>query len=75
MLVCTTYRSTFGVPALFNKQLFVELLEISGEKGAKHLIQRHITNELNTILNEKGQIDIDSPLDYEQLIQMEKLTN
>jgi molybdenum cofactor cytidylyltransferase len=73
LLVCTSYSSTLGVPALFSKELFEEILEINGEKGAKTLIQKFAINALNAILYEEGHIDIDTPSDYEKLIKMEKL--
>jgi len=39
LMVCTSYSATYGVPAVFKKEYFHELLELKGEKGAKNLIE------------------------------------
>ena len=64
LMVCTAYSSTYGVPAVFKKEYFSELLELKGEKGAKNLIEKGVLNRENTVLYEDGRIDIDTPEDY-----------
>jgi molybdenum cofactor cytidylyltransferase len=73
-MVCTSYKSTYGVPAIFRKDYFNDLLSLEGEKGAKYLIQKHVSFEHNIVLCEEGHIDIDTPDDYIQLIEGEKLS-
>jgi molybdenum cofactor cytidylyltransferase len=67
LMVCTSYSATFGVPAVFKKEYFHELLELKGEKGAKNLIEKGVLDHENTILCEDGKIDIDTPEDYKNL--------
>jgi len=67
LMVCTAYSATFGVPAVFKKEYFHELLELKGEKGAKNLIEKGVLNHKNTVLYEDGNMDIDTPEDYKKL--------
>ena len=67
LMVCTAYSATFGVPAVFKKEYFHELLELKGEKGAKNLIEKGVLNHKNTVLCEDGNMDIDTPEDYKKL--------
>jgi molybdenum cofactor cytidylyltransferase len=67
LMVCTAYSSTYGVPAVFKKEYFHELLALKGEKGAKNLIEKGVLNHENTVLCEDGRIDIDTPEDYLKL--------
>jgi molybdenum cofactor cytidylyltransferase len=67
LMVCTSYSTTFGVPAVFKKEYFHELLELKGEKGAKNLIEKGVLNHKNTVLCEDGNMDIDTPEDYKKL--------
>ena len=64
LMVCTAYSDTYGVPAVFRKEYFPELLELKGEKGAKNLIEKGVLNHENTIHFVYGRIDIDTPQDY-----------
>ena len=64
LMVCTAYSSTYGVPAVFKKEYFSELMALKGEKGAKNLIEKGVLNHENTIHFEYGRIDIDTPEDY-----------
>ena len=64
LMVCTAYSDTYGVPAVFRKEYFPELLALTGEKGAKNLIEKGVLNHENTVLCEDGKLDIDTPEDY-----------
>jgi molybdenum cofactor cytidylyltransferase len=66
-IVVSSYRDTIGVPALFDRQLFSELLELNQLEGAKTLIQHHL-NAVETIDFEKGSIDLDTPKDYQWIL-------
>lgn len=68
LMVCTAYIGTYGVPAVFKKEYFRQLLELKGEKGAKNLIEKGALNHENTVMCEDGRIDIDTPEDYKNLI-------
>jgi len=67
LMVCTAYSATYGVPAVFKKEYFHELLALKGEKGAKDLIEKQVVNNENTVLFEDGNMDIDTPEDYKKL--------
>lgn len=65
-IVVTKYADTLGVPALFSKKYFKSLMELTGEQGAKKIIQQNM-NDVESFEFEKGAVDIDSPSDYNHL--------
>jgi len=65
-IVGCAYNGTTGVPALFNRSLFAELLLLHGHEGAKNILKKH-AGDIATIPFEQGGIDIDTIADYEQL--------
>jgi molybdenum cofactor cytidylyltransferase len=65
-IVACTYNGTTGVPALFHRTLFPELLLLQGLEGAKKILKDH-ADDIAIIPFEQGSIDIDTPADYEQL--------
>ena len=67
-IVTSSYEEALGVPALFSKTIFPELLQLKGEAGAKKIIQKHIA-EVATISFPKGKIDIDTIEDYQNLLK------
>ncbi|MCG8332619.1 MAG: nucleotidyltransferase family protein [Chitinophagales bacterium] len=62
--VVSSYEGTLGVPALFKKELFTELLNLAGSKGAKPLIKKYAPL-LESIDFPEGRIDLDHPSDWE----------
>ncbi|MDY7020771.1 MAG: nucleotidyltransferase family protein [Cyanobacteriota bacterium] len=66
-IVACQYGETLGVPALFDRSLFPELIRLSGNKGAKKIIQTYI-NEVTAVHFSSGLIDIDTPQDYQNLL-------
>jgi molybdenum cofactor cytidylyltransferase len=68
-IVASSYQDTIGVPALFDRQLFSELLELNQLEGAKTLIQRHL-NAVETIDFPQGSIDLDTPKDYQWILNV-----
>ena len=67
-IVASSYDDALGVPALFSKTVFPELLQLKGDAGAKKIILQHI-DELATVSFPKGEIDIDTVEDYETLLK------
>ena len=65
-IVACEYAGTLGVPALFSRTLFAELMRLDFTKGAKYAIEQHI-HEVYRIPFPEGAIDIDTPKEYEQL--------
>lgn len=64
-IVASTYGDTVGVPALFCKSVFPDLLALQGEMGAKKVIQ-NAREQVAGVAFEKGAIDIDTPADWER---------
>jgi molybdenum cofactor cytidylyltransferase len=67
-IVACTYNNTVGVPVIFHRTIFEELLSLTGHEGAKQILKNHPDN-IATVLFEEGSLDIDTPGDYERLIQ------
>jgi molybdenum cofactor cytidylyltransferase len=65
-LVACNYNGTIGVPALFDKSHFEELLLLQGNEGAKKLLLKY-NNDVHTVPFPLGMIDIDTIGDYERL--------
>lgn len=64
-IVACRYAHQAGVPALFDRSLFDELLALKGEKGAKPVLMSHL-DEAHLVRFEKGIIDLDTPEDYQR---------
>ena len=69
-IVASDYGNTTGTPALFHKNFFADLLALKGDSGAKQIIQQH-TGQLVTVSFPLGSIDIDTPADYDGLLNKE----
>ena len=67
-LVASAYGGTMGVPALFAREYFDALRELSAEKGAKEILLRH-PDEVATVEFAAGSLDLDTPADYEQALR------
>lgn len=66
-IVASFYSDAPGVPALFDKTIFPELLNMNDTQGAKKIIQKHIAlTEL--VQFPEGSIDLDTPEDYQNFI-------
>lgn len=62
------YDGSPGVPALFTKKHFNEILALEDHQGAKKVIQNHLNNTA-LIDFPKGMIDLDTPEDYHLYLQ------
>ncbi len=62
-IIGSQYNHIVGVPAFFQKNIFPELLQLTGDTGAHSIIQSHPEN-IAVIPFSKGSIDIDTPADY-----------
>jgi len=65
-IVACAYSDTIGTPVLFARRYFEELSQLSGNEGAKKLLQRH-KEDLATVVFPGGNIDIDTEEDYQKL--------
>jgi len=66
-IVASQYANTLGTPALFDKAIFPELINLQGDTGAKAIIHQYI-ELVETIAFPLGHIDIDTAADYESLL-------
>ena len=62
-IVASHYSGTVGVPVLFHKILFSEIMALPDDHGAKMIIQQH-PNDTFAIDFPEGSIDLDTPNDY-----------
>ena len=65
-IVASDYGEAIGPPTLFQKSLFHELMHLTGDTGARKIIQHH-KDDVSTILFTKGNIDIDTREDFDAL--------
>ncbi len=65
-IVASRYADTSGVPAIFPRSCFPELLELQGDQGARSVIDRHGDNRL-TIFSDAAAFDVDQPADLDKL--------
>lgn len=64
-IVAAFYNGVKGTPVLFNKQYFHHLQELQGDKGAKSILQL-VPDDIATVDFAEGEMDIDTPEDYER---------
>jgi molybdenum cofactor cytidylyltransferase len=65
-IIASKYGETVGVPVLFSKHLFPELLKLNGQSGAKKLIQKY-TDDLALVDFSEGLFDLDTEEDLKKL--------
>jgi molybdenum cofactor cytidylyltransferase len=65
-IVACRYEDTLGVPVLFDKKYFDEILDLDGSMGAKKLIFQY-PDDRDTVYFPEGKIDIDTLEDYKKL--------
>lgn len=65
-IVACEYRETLGVPVIFSREMFKELLNLQGDAGAKFLIKKYLSDAAKIPVPEAA-IDIDTAEDYEKL--------
>ena len=65
-IVASDYRGTLGVPALFSSTFFAELAALTGDQGARQIIQNY-PHDTATVSFSAAAIDVDTPHDYDAL--------
>jgi molybdenum cofactor cytidylyltransferase len=66
-IVAAAYSNTLGVPALFDKRYFEELLKLTGSEGAKKVIFNHQA-EVHALDFPLGAVDLDTEEDVNQFL-------
>lgn len=70
-IVCAHYDEANGVPALFPRSYFAQLQRLTGDKGAKRLLNDERADRRGNIISitmPEAGIDIDRPNDYQHFI-------
>lgn len=65
-IVASVYSETEGTPALFSQHYFTLLRSLTGQTGAKKIIQQH-SEDVTHVAFPEGNIDIDTKDDYKAL--------
>ncbi|WP_158857305.1 nucleotidyltransferase family protein [Lunatibacter salilacus] len=63
-IVGSAYAGTVGVPVLFERKYFPELLALKGKEGAKKLLKK-FGEDVGSINFPKGNVDIDTETDFD----------
>lgn len=66
-IIASEYNGSVGVPALFDKSFFHELMQLDGTQGAKKIIHQN-QNAVLAIPFPGGAVDLDTPEDYNTFI-------
>jgi molybdenum cofactor cytidylyltransferase len=61
-IIACDYGEQLGVPILFDRQFFPELLQLSGDKGARAFLKNY-PDQIKTVSFPEGKFDIDTPED------------
>lgn len=66
LIIASAYHDVVGVPALFDRTLFPELINLQGDRGAKALISKYTNSSIGISVPEAAT-DIDTPNDYKNI--------
>lgn len=66
-IIAASYDDTLGVPVLFPRTFFGELLTQKGQAGAKKIIKKY-TGQVIPFYCPEAAFDIDTPEDYQRLL-------
>lgn len=66
-IVASFYDGDYGVPAIFDRRVFPELLKLQGDKGAKSLM-KHNLDRITGVPFPLGNIDIDTSEAFQKWI-------
>ncbi len=67
--VACRYEKSWGVPVLIGRELLAELIEISGDHGAKSFLKKH-RDDVAFVEFPKGNVDLDTPEDYASFLSL-----
>lgn len=66
-ITACVYKDNIGVPAIFSKSFFPQLMNLKGDIGAKKIIVQNI-DKVATVRFKKGFFDVDTEEDVNQLL-------
>lgn len=67
-IVASAYSKTAGVPALFSRAFFSNILMLKDEQGAKKIIEQ-FPEQLVTVAFPEGSLDLDTGEDYQNYLK------
>ncbi len=67
-IIASSYQGSVGVPAIFPKNYFNDLLDLKGDKGAKNFLLQQNNNVIK-VNSTQNLLDIDTPEDYQHLLK------
>ncbi len=67
-IVVATYSGRRGNPTLFDRRLWPELRDVSGDQGGRALIEKYRDTVQFVEVGEAAALDIDTPEDYRRLV-------
>src|SRR5687767_3824022 len=70
-IVASEYEGVVGVPALFDRDVFDELLALQGDQGARVVIRKSGASRIATIAAPEAAFDVDTPADHHRLKELE----
>jgi molybdenum cofactor cytidylyltransferase len=71
-IIASSYSNANGVPVLFGRSFFSNLLLLGDEHGAKKILQQ-FPKEVDNVEFPKGSIDLDTEADYQSYLTTEQL--
>ncbi|MGA8443203.1 MAG: nucleotidyltransferase family protein [Candidatus Sulfotelmatobacter sp.] len=67
-ITAARYRGRLGVPAVFSSIFFPDLLHVSGDRGARGILERNAVR-VGTVDFLAGELDLDTPDDLERALR------
>lgn len=69
-IVAIKYLHGLGVPAIFDRSAFEQLLHLRGDKGARELLNNKLTQAIAIATPTQHLLDIDTKEDYSKLLEV-----
>jgi len=70
-IIASGYSKSNGVPVLFSRSFFSNLLLLNDDQGAKKIVQQ-FPDQVETVAFPKGSIDLDTEEDYQKFLKTNK---
>jgi len=70
-IIASSYSKSNGVPVLFSRSFFSNLLLLNDDQGAKKIVQQ-FPDQVETVAFPKGSIDLDTEEDYQKFLKTNK---
>jgi len=67
-IVACSYAGAVGAPALFSRRHFADLTALSGDRGAKSVLEARAA-EVAQVPFPEGATDLDTPSDYQRFVE------